>query len=149
MKKMITMIILSFLFMRCIAPSILELYIPVYEPYYKYNMKDPVLRSVTYFESRFTEHAVNKVSGARGIIQILPIMVYEVNRICKKYFPGWKYTWKDAFDPIKSMEIWYIVQAYWNPDYDIDKACIVWFGSGTQYDGMTWKHYSKEIKKRL
>jgi hypothetical protein len=102
-----------------------------------YNVNDPVLLSFIKLESGFKEDAVNPVSGARGVLQILPIMIKEVNRILTQQ----TYTWEDAFNAIKSIEIWYIVQQYHNPDYSVQKACQIWFGTGVQYDGLTWQGY--------
>jgi hypothetical protein len=102
-----------------------------------YNVNDSMLLSFIRLESSFKEDAVNPVSGARGILQILPIMIKEVNRILDQE----KFCWEDAFDAIKSIEIWYIVQQHHNPDYSIEKACQIWFGKGVQYDGLTWQGY--------
>lgn len=115
------------------------------EPIYPYNIKDPVLRAFIYFESRFIEDIVNPVSGARGILQILPPMIKRANSILELQGSSLRYTWDDAFNAKKSVEIWYLVQNYLNPTYDIQKACQIWFGIGTQYDGLTWVGYHKEI----
>ena len=152
MKKMLITFILSILFLPCIAPvshTSNYLYIEVSEPLYIFNMKDPLLRAVAWLESRYNERAVNKVSGARGLLQIMPVMIREVNKICKKTGNPARYTWKDAWDAQKSIEIWWIVQNYHNTEYNIQKACIIWFGKGRQYDGMTWREYLKQIQKRL
>lgn len=120
------------------------------EPLCPYNIKDPILRSFVWYESRFMEDAVNPVSGARGILQILPIMIAEVNKIIIECnFTSALYTWEDAFNAEKSIEIWYIVQKHKNPDYNIKKACQIWFGVGTQYDGLTWRGYHKGIEEYL
>jgi hypothetical protein len=115
------------------------------KPIYKYNLSDPFARAVFYYESRLNPDAVNKISGARGIGQITEIMIKEVNKICKILGLPNQYTWDDAFDPIKSIEIWYIVQGYKNPEYYYDLACRIWFGTGQQYDGKTWHTYYNEV----
>lgn len=151
MKKFMTTLILTFAFLTCIAPTRPPaLCIVESEPVYIYNMDDPLLRSVAYSESRFLSGVVNKISGARGLLQITKPMIKEVNKIlCKYGLEELKFTWKDAFDPEKSIAIWYIVQNYHNPEYGINEACKLWFGSGVQYDGMTWIDYSKLVKSRL
>jgi hypothetical protein len=116
----------------------------------KYGVDDSILRAFISLESGFKEDAVNPITGARGILQILPPMVTEVNRIMKEYdLPEVQFTWDDAWDAEKSIEIWYIVQSYHNLDYDVKKACRLWFGVGTQYDGLTWGGYHKLIQKRI
>jgi len=115
------------------------------EPIYILNIKDPVLRAFVWFESRFIEDIVNPVSGARGILQILPPMIKRANSILELQGSNLRYTWDDAFNAKKSIEIWYLVQNYLNPTYDVRKACQIWFGIGTQYDGLTWIGYEREI----
>ena len=150
MKKMITALFIAFLTIRCWAPGgIYQASIIAEEPIYIFNLKDPVARTFAYYESRFKIHAVNKVSGARGIFQFMPVMIREVNEICKLTDNPKRYTWNDAFNPQKSIEMWYIVQNYHNPEYDVAKACKIWFGSGVQYDGKTWKQYYADIKTLL
>lgn len=113
------------------------------EPLYPYGIDDPMLRTFVKVESNFNEYAINPVSGARGILQILPIMIKEANRIIKQE----KYTWDDTFSAEKSIEIWYIAQKHHNPNYTIEKACQVWFGKGVQYNGWTWVDYHYSIVK--
>jgi len=109
-------------------------------PVYIYNATDPFLRAVICYESNFNERAVNPYSKARGILQILPVMIREVN----KY--GYSYTWNDAWDPEKSIEIWWIVMNKRNTEYYYDKAVKIWFGTGKQkHDGMTWHDYYKKV----
>ena len=159
MKKMIITLILSVAFLRGMAPapppetkpiSIIES-----EPIYIYGLSDPFAYAIGFYESRLKPHAVNEVSGARGIFQITEVMIKEVNKILSQKeallsFIGYpmkfqRYTWDDAFDPHKSIEIWYIVQQWKNPDYCYDKACRIWFGTGKQYDGKTWHTYFNEV----
>ena len=142
MLLLISMFVMGRSFIVCKAPVDPGLYIVKSEPLYPFNIDDPILRAFCWFESRYQEDAVNDYTGARGILQILPSMIAEVNRILKEYGLGEiKYVWHDAFNAEKSIAMWYIVQTYHNPDYDITKACIIWFGSGTQWDGMTWVGY--------
>ena len=132
---MLITLIFSFVFLNCIAPishPTPVFYIEVSEPLIIFNMKDPLLRAVAWYESRYNERAVNKHSGARGLLQIIPVMIKEVNKICKKTGNPARYTWNDAWDPQKSIEIWWIVQNYHNPEYDIAKAVKIWFGRGVQ-----------------
>ena len=118
--------------------------------YYPFNIQDPILRSIAWYESSFNPYAENKRTKARGLLQILPVMIEEVNRILREYdLAEIQYTWKDAWDPIKSMDIWYIVQTYYNPDYNLDEAIRIWFGKGIQYDGKTWRGYFKDVTEYL
>jgi hypothetical protein len=142
MKENLLIIALFLLSFTVKAPEGLQYFILLeLLPLHPYNIQDPLLLSFVKVESDFKEDAVNEVSGARGILQILPCMIDEVNRILKLN----KYTWDDAFNAFKSMEIWYIIQQYHNPEYDIEKACKIWFGKGVQYDGCTWEDYQRKV----
>ena len=59
-----------------------------------------------------------------GILQIRPIMVYEVNRIlgCNKY------KLKDRFDPIKSIEMFKIYTNHHTPDWNLELVARRWNG---------------------
>lgn len=119
------------------------------EPIYPYNITDSVLRAFVIVESNFKADAYNKISGARGLLQITKAMIREVNRILRKQGSWKRYTFEDTWSVEKSIEIWYIVQTYHNPEYDVRKACKIWFGTGVQYDGMTWKEYYIRVQKHL
>jgi hypothetical protein len=147
MKKCVITLILSLIFAKVTAPEFKSIMIFEVLPCYIFNLSDPLARAVGYQESRFNPYAVNKVSGARGFMQITLIMIREANRIKRLQGSDERYKWKDAFDPDKSIEIWYLVQNFHNPSYNLEKACKIWFGSGVQYDGMTHKEYANQIKK--
>ena len=151
------MSVLMWLFWLWVPPakapeaSLKPIYILEQKALHPWGVDDPILEAFIWFESRWEPDAKNKVTGARGILQILPSMIDEVNRILlKEYKIKWlKYTWKDAWDPEKSIEIWYLVQTYHNPDYDVQRACQIWFGMGTQWDGMTWVEYFIGLSDKL
>ena len=138
---------------KCIAPTIpIPFYIVASKPLTPYNINDPLLRAFVFYESTYREWIVNPKSGARGLLQYMKVMIDEANKIFRITHPQNQvlstkpeYTWDDAFDPYKSMEIWYVVQNYKNPDYYVDKSCRIWFGTGKQYDGMTWEDYYNKI----
>ena len=75
--------------------------------------------------------AYNPKEEARGILQIRPIMVREINRIC-----GTSYTNKDCFDPIIATIMFIRMQHATNRKLNPEKAARLWNG------GYKWK--SKE-----
>lgn len=87
----------------------------------------------------FDEKIINKTEDAAGVLQIRPIMVKEVNRIIGYQ----KYKLTDRFSFEKSLEMFYIFQDYWNPDYDPEKAARLWNGGE---DGMKKKSTEKYYK---
>lgn len=157
---MVTFIFFVF-FSSLIAPINIRAVIVMTDPLYIYNLSDPFARAIAYKESTFNPYAVNKHSKARGLFQFMPIMIDEVNKIQKRKevlsfyifhqsLNLKRYTWNDAFDPIKSIEMYYIVQQWKNPEYYYDKACRIWFGTGIQkHDKMRWEDYYNEVVKLL
>lgn len=74
---------------------------------------DKLTLAIALTESRFNADAVGK-AGDSGILQLLPCYVEEVNRLYHT-----DYTIDDAFDIDKSLEMFRLMQAYYNPSKDI------------------------------
>ena len=89
--------------------------------------------------------AFNKKELARGILQIRPVMVREVNSILghKKYKP------KDAYNKTKALEMWYIIQKHHNPTYDLKRMCLVWNGVPNKKNASRSKDYYKKVQREL
>ena len=68
-------------------------------------------------ESKFNPAAKGKGEDL-GILQITPIYTKEVNRLLKED----KYKHDDAFDINLSLEMFEAIQAYYNPEKDLNKA---------------------------
>ena len=163
---MITIIFLL-VSLRLIAPVDNKAYILKTEPYRTsdipyltfvknyFKITNLFLKSKIGFESNFDIYAVNPHSGAKGILQYMPIMIREANKIFRITHPQNQvpqsslkpeYTWDDAFDPYKAIEMYWLIMNYKNPEYYPDKACRIWFGTGIQkHDGMTWEDYYNEV----
>ena len=87
-----------------------------------------VISAMEQVESAGNPLAFNHKEKAAGILQIRPIMVKEINRLC-----GTSYTNKDCFDPIISTIIFIRLQHITNPKLRPEKAARVWNGG---YKGM-------------
>jgi len=122
MKKLI--ILFTFLLINNVlpAPGYKELYIEQPEAIYVF---DPMLYSFKFIESTLNTDVVNSL-GYVGILQIGQEMVDEANRICELRNIPMHFTLIDALDERKSTQIWYIVQNFHNPKYDLIKACKIW-----------------------
>lgn len=79
---------------------------------------DLMYEALIQVESEGNPQALNKNSGAAGVIQIMPVYVAEANRLVGNE----RYCLDDRFDPIKSREMFEIIQAHHNPYYNIIKA---------------------------
>ena len=74
--------------------------------------------AIIWQETKGNPYPKNSHGDSEGLYQITPIYVKEVNRILgyEKYLP------EDRKDPIKSKEMFDILQNHHNPDKDIRKA---------------------------
>ena len=88
---------------------------------------DMFIEAVIWKESRGNKMAVGDSGKAVGVLQIHPIMVREANRILKmKNGSGVSYTYDDRYSREKSIEMFKIVQDYYNSGHDFDLALQVW-----------------------
>jgi hypothetical protein len=95
------------------------------------------IQALIYVESRGNSKAVGK-GDCVGILQITPIYVKECNRLLKTE----KYTNENRFDSLKSLEMFGIIQNYYNPNKDIDRA--IYYHNKTAPIS-----YSDKIKNRI
>ena len=118
---LLTILILS-IFTVCSAPDTNVLYIQeaeIIKPF------DPMLHSFIKIESNFNDTVINWL-GYGGCLQIGQEMVDEVNRICIKDGNPKRYVLDDRLNRELSIEMWYIVQEYRNPTYDLKLAAKIW-----------------------
>jgi hypothetical protein len=136
-KYMITILLLS-VCLNLLAPEYHTIPIQQAE---KIKVYDPILYAFMFVESSFVKDTVNSLN-AGGILQIRPEMIAEVNRILVLTGGVPKYVLDDRLDSVKSVQIWRIVQSYWNPGYDLKRAAKVW-------NPLASAEYLKRIKKHL
>lgn len=105
---------------------------------------EKLVQAFAIVESSNREKIRNKSSGASGIIQIMPIMIDEANRLS-----GYdKYCLDDRFDKEKSFEIFHLVMRHKNPEYDLAKACHLWNPNGsTEYTKKIEETYKELMNK--
>lgn len=76
------------------------------------------LESLVLVESGGDPTARNKATDAVGILQIRPVYVNEVNRIVGEQ----RYTLADRYSVKKSIEMFQIIQEYYNPQHSVERA---------------------------
>jgi hypothetical protein len=86
---------------------------------------DPMLNAFMQAESNFDTDTINRL-GYGGILQIGQQMIDEANRICELTSNPRRFILSDRLDSLKSVQVWYIVQAWHNPKYDLRRAAKVW-----------------------
>ena len=98
-------------------------------------------------ESRGDPNALGK-NNDRGILQITPILVKEVNRIS-----GLAYTHDDAWDPEKSIEMFYIIAQKYCPEHDFEKMARIWNGGPRghtkDYTIAYWNKVKNELDRNI
>ena len=78
-------------------------------------------RALIWVESRGNNQAVSS-KGAVGVLQIMPIIVEDCNRII-----GYeKYTLNNRLDSLKSVEMFNVIQDHYNPQHDYHWALKLW-----------------------
>ena len=100
-----------------------------------------VIEAIAQVESKGDSTAVSKYQHV-GYLQISPIMVKDCNRILKYN----KYTLKDRYSKQKSIEIFYLIQSYYNKTNNIEKAIRLWNG-GTGYTIKGTNGYYQKVMK--
>lgn len=75
-------------------------------------------------ESKLNDKAVSGVHA--GFLQISKVTVAECNRINKIKGVSKRYTLKDRFNHQKSIEMFYIIQNFYNKKGDLDYAILLW-----------------------
>lgn len=96
-------------------------------------------------ESGFNAKAWNAYEDAAGILQIRQVMLREVNRIMGKEV----YTDSCRFNPRKSIEMFLIVQRYYNPSANFKTACKVWNAGNPACADSTIKNYWAKASKTM
>lgn len=102
------------------------------------SRRELIINSIIQIESENNNIARN--GDNIGILQIRPIMVYEINRIL-----GYKkYELRDRFDSIKSIEMFKIYTNHHTPDWNLELVARRWNGGyNGEYKKKTLSYYLK------
>lgn len=99
-----------------------------------------VLKAIAHVESKSKNKAVSKCGNYVGFLQISKVVVDDCNRIVGKK----KYKYNHRLDKAKSIEMFYIIQNYYNPDSDLEKAIRIWNG-GPKFSKKKTERYFKAV----
>jgi hypothetical protein len=117
--------------------------------YQHFLENDPVLNAIAYVESNHDTSAINKTDGGTGLLQITPVMVYDINRINRlKGIPIY-YSLEDRFNPYKSIEMYYIFNNYYKHS-EPEEIARAW-NSGPKWYTKTHKtdRYWEKVQETL
>ena len=111
----------------------------------KFNW-NPVMDAIIQVESEGNPNAVS--GNSVGAMQITPILVKDCNNILKKQKSSKRYTMADRYSVAKSKEMFLIIQKYYNPENNIEKAIRLWNG-GVKYTTRATNRYYKKVLARM
>ena len=105
---------------------------------------EPVMQAIIQVESEGDSNAVS--GNSCGAMQITPRLVKECNRILEKRNSKKRYTLKDRFSVTKSKEMFLLIQSYFNPTNNVEKAIRSWNGGMRYSVKRTQRYYNKVIR---
>lgn len=104
---------------------------------------DDLLYAMIEVESHGNPRALGKAND-RGILQITPVLVREVNRLSDV-----KYTHDDAWDVEKSKEMFYIIARHYCPDHDFEKMARIWNGGPQGHHKSCTRGYWAKVQQEM
>lgn len=107
---------------------------------------EPVMQAIIQVESEGNARA--QCGNSCGAMQITPILVAECNDILRKRKSKKKFTLRDRFSIEKSKEMFLLIQSYFNPLNDIEKAIRSWNG-GMNYSVKRTQRYFERVMGHL
>ena len=107
---------------------------------------NPVMDAIIQVESEGNPNAVSGKSV--GAMQITPILVKDCNDILKRQKSNKRYTMADRYSVAKSKEMFLIIQQYYNPENNIEKAIRLWNG-GVNYKTKSTNRYYRKVLAQM
>ena len=107
---------------------------------------NPVMDAIIQVESEGNPNAVSGKSV--GAMQITPILVKDCNDILKRQKSNKRYTMADRYSVAKSKEMFLIIQKYYNPENNIEKAIRLWNG-GVNYKIKSTNRYYRKVLAQM
>ena len=107
---------------------------------------NPVMDAIIQVESGGDPKAVS--GNSVGAMQITPILVKDCNIILKKQKSKKQYTMSDRYSVEKSKEMFLIIQKYYNPENNVEKAIRSWNG-GVKYSVKATNRYYKKVLAKM
>lgn len=105
---------------------------------------ETVLNAIIEVESSGNPNAKSGVSC--GVLQITPILVADCNQILKRRKSNKRYKLSDRFNVAKSKEMFILIQSYYNPKNNIERAIRLWNGGVNYSVKRTQRYYEKVMR---
>lgn len=107
---------------------------------------NPVMDAIIQVESGGDPKAVS--GNSVGAMQITPILVKDCNIILERRKSKKRYTMADRYSVEKSKEMFLLIQSYYNPTNDVEKAIRSWNG-GAHYSIRATNGYLRKVMKKM
>ena len=107
---------------------------------------NPVMDAIIQVESEGNPRAVS--GNSVGVMQITPVLVKECNNILQKQKSNKRYTLDDRYSVEKSKEMFLLIQKYFNPENNVEKAIRSWNG-GIKYSIKATNKYYQKVLARM
>ena len=89
---------------------------------------------------------VEKNGNQVGAMQITPILVADCNQILKQRGSKKRYTLADRFSVKKSKEMFLLIQSWYNPHNNVEKAIRSWNGGAKYSVRGTQRYYERVLR---
>ena len=106
----------------------------------------PVMEAIIQVESEGNPNAVS--GNSVGVMQITPILVKDCNDILKRQKSKKQFTMADRYSVAKSKEMFLIIQKYYNPENNVEKAIRLWNG-GIKYSIKATNRYYRKVLAKM
>ena len=107
---------------------------------------NPVMEAIIQVESEGNPNAVS--GNSVGVMQITPILVKDCNDILKRQKSKKQFTMADRYNVAKSKEMFLIIQKYYNPENNVEKAIRLWNG-GIKYSIKATNRYYRKVLAKM
>ncbi len=106
----------------------------------------PVMEAIIEVESNGNHRAKN--GNQVGAMQITPILVEDCNAILKQRKSTKRFKLADRFNIQKSKEMFLLIQSWYNPENNVEKAIRSWNG-GVNYSVKRTQRYFEKVMNIL
>ena len=107
---------------------------------------DPVMDAIIQVESGGNPNAVS--GNSVGVMQITPILVEDCNQILERKKSKKRYSLADRYSAKKSKEMFLLIQSYYNPMNNVEKAIRLWNG-GVNYSVRATNRYFRKVMNKM
>ena len=102
---------------------------------------NPVMNAIIQVESKGNPNARSGIYC--GILQISPVLVKDCNQILKRRKSSKRYSLADRFNAAKSKEMFVLIQSFYNPQNNVERAIRMWQGGINYNVRRTQRYYEK------